>query len=97
MLFGFSGKGRKGKKKGGKGRFEAISRLKPPFVTPPFATAQLSGVALKNPYHSSKWHYRQSKIIFELILLFIADTDTDENKFGIHFSLRRQMPLFFAR
>ena len=35
---------------------------------------------------SSKWHYRQRKIIFELIVLFIADTDTDENYLGINFS-----------
>ena len=34
-------------------------------------------------YRSSKWHYRQRKIIFELIMHFIADTDTDENDFGI--------------
>ena len=46
MLFGPSGKGRKGQKKGEKGRFRPISRtggqipLKPPFVTPPFAALQ---------------------------------------------------------
>ena len=38
------------------------------------------------PYRSSKWHYRQRKIIFELIMHIIADTDTDENYFGINFS-----------
>ena len=37
-------------------------------------------------YRSSKWHYRQRKIIFELILHFIADTDTDEYYSGINFS-----------
>ena len=47
VLFGPSGKGRKGQKKGEKGRFRPISGtgdqtpLKPPFVTPPFAAAQL--------------------------------------------------------
>ena len=49
MLLAPSGKGRKRQKKGEKGRFRPISRkggqtpLKPPFVTPPFAAAQLSG------------------------------------------------------
>ena len=37
-------------------------------------------------YRSSKWHYRQRKIIFELIMHFIADTDTDKYYFGINFS-----------
>ena len=38
-------------------------------------------------YRSSKWHYRQRKLILELItMLFIADTDTDKNYFGINFS-----------
>ena len=47
MLLAPSGKGRKRQKKGEKGRFRLISRkggqtpLKPPFVTPPFAAAQL--------------------------------------------------------
>ena len=45
---------------------------------------------------SSKWHYRQRKIIFELIMHFIADTDTDENCFGINFLLQIQTQLFFA-
>ena len=36
-------------------------------------------------YRSSKWHYRQRKIIFELIMHFIADTDTDEYSFGYNF------------
>ena len=42
---------------------------------------------LKQPsgYRSSKWHYRQRKIILELIMHFIADTDTDENYSGINF------------
>ena len=45
VLFGPSGKGRKSQKNGEKSRFRPISRngdqtpLKPPFVTPPFATA----------------------------------------------------------
>ena len=39
-------------------------------------------------YRSSKWHYRQIKVIFELIMCFIADTDTDKNYFGIHFHSR---------
>ena len=38
------------------------------------------------PYRSSKWHYRQRKIILELIMHFIADTDTDPNDFRINFS-----------
>ena len=48
MLFRPSGKGRKRQKRGEKGRFRPISwkggqaPLKPPFVTPPFAAAQLS-------------------------------------------------------
>ena len=33
------------------------------------------------PYHLSKWHYRQRKFIFELVMHFIADTDTDDNCF----------------
>ena len=47
MLFGPSGKGRKRQKRGEKGRFRPISGkggqtpLKPPFVTPPFAAAQI--------------------------------------------------------
>ena len=47
VLFAPSGKGRKRQKKGEKGRFRLISGkgsqtpLKPPFVTPPFAAAQL--------------------------------------------------------
>ena len=47
VLFVPSGKGRKRQKKGEKGRFRPISRkggqtpLKPPFVTPPFAAAQI--------------------------------------------------------
>ena len=47
MLFAPSGKARKRQKKGDFGRFWPISRqggqtpLKPPFVTPPFAAAQL--------------------------------------------------------
>ena len=47
VLFAPSGKGRKRQKKGEKGRFRPISGkggqtpLKPPFVTPPFAAAQL--------------------------------------------------------
>ena len=54
MLFGPSGKGRKRQKKGEKGRFQPISGkggqrpLKPPFVTPPFAAAQLLS-RLRNP------------------------------------------------
>ena len=61
MLFGTSVNGRKREKKGEKGNFRPISRtggqtpLKPPFVTPPFATLQCN-VAL---------HYR---IGFELIV-----------------------------
>ena len=53
VLIGPSGKGRKRQKKGEKGRFRLISRkggqtpLKPPFVTPPFAAAQLTwGISL---------------------------------------------------
>ena len=51
MLFAPSGKKREGQKKGEKGRFRPISwkggqtPLKPPFVTPPFAAAQV-GVGL---------------------------------------------------
>ena len=47
MLFAPSRKGRKRQKKGEKGRFRPISGkggqtpLKPPFVTPPFAAAQM--------------------------------------------------------
>ena len=47
VLFAPSGKGRKRQKKGEKGQFRPISRkgsqtpLKPPFVTPPFAAAQI--------------------------------------------------------
>ena len=36
-------------------------------------------------YRSSKWHYRQRKIIFELIMHFVADTDAAENYFGVNF------------
>ena len=36
----------------------------------------------------SKWHYRQRKIIFELIMHFIADTDTDENYLEFFFGSR---------
>ena len=34
--------------------------------------------------------------MFELIMHVIADTDTDENYFGINFSLQMQTQLFFA-
>ena len=34
----------------------------------------------------SRWHYRQIKNIFELIMHVIADADTDKNYFGFHFS-----------
>ena len=34
-----------------------------------------------HPYRSSKWHYRQRKYILELLMHFIADTDTDRNYF----------------
>ena len=50
MLFAPSGKGRKRQKKGEKGRFRSISKkggqppLKPPFVTPPFAAAQVKNI-----------------------------------------------------
>ena len=37
-------------------------------------------------YRSSKWHYRLRNNSFELIMHFIADTDTDENYFEINFS-----------
>ena len=56
VLFAPSGKGRKRQEKGEKGRFRLIFRkggqtpLKPPFVTPPFAAAQLM---LGNPRPSS--------------------------------------------
>ena len=40
---------------------------------------------VRQKYRSSKWHCRQRKIIFELIMHFVADTDTDENSFGIYF------------
>ena len=59
MLFTPSGKGRKRQKKGEKGRFRLISRkggqtpLKPPFVTPPFAAAQLKSE--KRPIRLSFW------------------------------------------
>ena len=36
-------------------------------------------------YRSSKWHYRQRKMIFELIMHFIADTDTDKNDLELFF------------
>ena len=39
-------------------------------------------------YRSSKWHYRQRKIIFELIMHFIADADTDENYLEFIFGSR---------
>ena len=39
-------------------------------------------------YRSSKWHYRQRKIFFELIMHFIADTDTDENYLELIFRSR---------
>ena len=45
-------------------------------------------------YRSSKWHYRQRKSIFELIMHFIADTDADENDVGIRFRLQIQTQLF---
>ena len=35
-------------------------------------------------------------MIFELIMNFIADTDTDENYFGIILSQQMQAQLFFA-
>ena len=35
---------------------------------------------------SSKWHHRQRENIFDLIMRFIADTDTAENYFGIFFA-----------
>ena len=47
-------------------------------------------------YRSSKWHYRQIKMIFKLIMHFIADTDADENYFGIDFSEQMQTQLFLA-
>ena len=34
---------------------------------------------------ASKWHYRQRKISFELIMHFIANTDTDRNIFELNF------------
>ena len=55
VLFAPSGEGRKRQKKGEKGRFRPISRkggetpLKPPFVTPPFAAAQLEVPGLFRP------------------------------------------------
>ena len=45
---------------------------------------------VRSPYRSSKWHYRQREIICGLIMHFIADTDTDENCFGINLSLQMQ-------
>ena len=44
----------------------------------------------KRTYRSSKWHYRQRKIIFALFKRFIADTDTDADEmfFGINFRSR---------
>ena len=50
-----------------------------------FSTVGSFGCDLEH-YRSFKWHYRQRKNIFELILHFVADTDTDENYFGINFS-----------
>ena len=53
VLLAPSGKGRKRQKKGDFGRFRPISRkggqtpLKPPFVTPPFAAAQISVLELE--------------------------------------------------
>ena len=38
-------------------------------------------------YRSSKWHYRQRKNILEIIVHFVADTDTDEDYFGMNFSV----------
>ena len=52
MLLAPSGKGRKRQKKGEKGRFRPISRkggqtpLKPPFVTPPSAAAQIPSLSI---------------------------------------------------
>ena len=57
VLFRPSGKGRKRQKKGKKGRFRPISGkggqtpLKPPFVTPPFAAAQV--FPLENPLETA--------------------------------------------
>ena len=44
------------------------------------------GIRICMPVPSSKSHYRQRKIILELITRFIADADTDEIYFGINFS-----------
>ena len=67
MLFGPSGKGQKRQKKGEKGRFRPISRmggqtpLKPPFVTPPFAAAQMAGVTQEKAW------FRKSRVCSSLI------------------------------
>ena len=45
---------------------------------------------------ASRWHCRQRKIIFDLFVHFIADTDTDENCFEINFSWQIQIQWFFA-
>ena len=50
------------------------------------STGPLDSRSVARPYRSSKWHHRQRKIIFELFMHFIADTDTDENYFEINFS-----------
>ena len=72
MLFRPSRKGRKRQKKGGKGRFRPISGkggqtpLKPPFVTPPFATAQVIFLCVM-------------VMVSELIRMTVAVTDPDSN------------------
>ena len=80
MLFAPSGKGRKRQKKGGKGRFRPISRkggqtpLKPPFVTPPFAAAQLKKTLQNSRQISSEISQQKGKLggHFEYFLFFSA-------------------------
>ena len=67
MLFAPSGKGRKRQKKGEKGGFRPISRkggqtpLKPPFLTPPFAAAQLKGSS--EDFHRNGGKIAQNRVV----------------------------------
>ena len=47
-------------------------------------------------YRSSKWHDRQRQFIFEFIMHFIADTDTDKIILELILGSRNRHQLFFA-
>ena len=67
------------------GRFPTSMGRFPKCLNGPFALSKIPWKTAhqeKGYYRSSKWHYKQRKHIFELIMHFIADTDTDKIYLG---------------